>query len=125
VVTRGAPMIEAATILAAIPPAEEALIGRLAVKLAEWIPLFGVSAYAHTLIFICQNAWAILVVGIVLVLFGFLYPLKLPGDENKDNIDLGVGIIKTRIGGNARTVVQATGFIMAVGALIMIWKSMK
>ena len=43
------------------------------------------------------------------------------GDENKQNIDLGLPYIKTNIGGNARTAFQAVGLIiiavMVVGAV--------
>ena len=39
------------------------------------------------------------------------------GDENKQNIDLGLPYIKTNIGGNARTAFQAVGLIIIAGTV--------
>lgn len=113
-------MIEAAAIFAAITPAEELRLEKLLTEIAPWLPLFGVAAYAHVLVFFYRNAGVILALGVILLLFGALYPRKLPGDDDKNNIDFGLGIVQAKIGGNARTIIQAGGLLIIAGALLMI-----
>jgi hypothetical protein len=117
-------MIEAATILAAISPAQEARLMEVGGKLAQLLPLFGVAAYTQLLIFLFKNAWGVLAAGVFLLLFAGAYPFGLPGDDDsKDKLNLGVAFVHTNIGGNLRTFIAAGGLLLIAGAIVMIIKT--
>jgi hypothetical protein len=94
------------------PAQDRALVSGLE-HLAQWIPFGAGAAYAHVMGWWLRNP--LLAMGVVLLLLGWLCPLKLPGDKNQGNAELGVFDVKARVGGNART------FIMAGGLLIIAW----
>jgi hypothetical protein len=114
-------MIEAA-ILAAMSPAQERAWAWGLEQLAPWI-YFGVgAAYAHVMGWWLHNP--LLAMGVVLLLLGFFCPLKLPGDKNQGDVELGVFDVKAKVGGNARTFIMAGGLLIIAWSLWMMSKAM-